>query len=118
MEDLYGNGECDSVFNYPECGYDGGDCDPDGTSTTEADPGACVIPDGIPESWLGDNYCDEALNNEMCDFDGGDCAGSSIGNTQAPASVDVMDPQSPPSKLHSGTSRLISQTPSPIQLSI
>ena len=77
LEDLYGNGECDSVFNSPECSYDGGDCDVSGTSTTEADPDACVIPDGVPASWLGDNYCDEVLNNEMCDFDGGDCSESS-----------------------------------------
>ena len=64
-------------MNTPACDFDGGDCEESGSSTTDANSGACIIPDGIPESWLGDNYCDEVLNNEMCDFDGGDCSESS-----------------------------------------
>lgn len=54
---MIGDGECNSEFNLPECGFDGGDC--------------CPV---MEDDRLGDGYCDGyVFNTEICGFDDGDC---------------------------------------------
>ena len=64
-----GDGECDGgEYNKPECGWDGGDCDPP------------LAPPGYPDCYvddrdlIGDGSCDgDDYNTEECGWDGGDC---------------------------------------------
>lgn len=54
---LIGDNLCNSEYNLPECGFDGGDC--------------CPVMD---DPRLGDGFCDGyVFNTEICGFDEGDC---------------------------------------------
>jgi len=93
-----GDAYCDSMLNTEECEFDMGDCSgiqstapPIFASTTPTTiPEGCIIPDGVPPSWLGkcskicfclinpifslgDNFCDALFDNAECLFDLGDC---------------------------------------------
>jgi hypothetical protein len=60
---LKGNGVCDRACISVECGYDGGDCDPNLT---------CYESGCIPEL-LGNGKCDDSCNTFSCRYDHGEC---------------------------------------------
>ena len=82
----------DSSFNCEECGFDGGDCQPNICFST-SDHNHCIVPNNIKCDWYKDGDCDAAFNNSKCCFDGGDCevAGS---NTEL-CDLTVNDGQCP-----------------------
>lgn len=68
---LLENGDCDMVFNYPDCAYDGGDC----SEFNSIYPG-CIVDD---ISLLGNGKCDGSpYNAKICRYDGGDCSIESV----------------------------------------
>jgi hypothetical protein len=60
---LKGNGVCDRACRSKDCGYDGGDCDPN-TVCYEA---------GCPPELLGNGVCDEKCDHVECRWDEYDC---------------------------------------------
>ena len=64
-----GNNYCNvnSKSNSEECGYDGGDCQPNICFDN------CVVPSNVPCFWYKDSVCDTFLNKSDCCYDGGDC---------------------------------------------
>ena len=77
-----GDNLCDvnSNFNSEECGFDGGDCQPNICFST-SDNNDCLVPDNVPCYWYKDGHCDTYLNKSQCCFDGGDC-GVANSNTE------------------------------------
>ena len=77
-----GDNLCDvnSNFNSEECGFDGGDCQPNICFST-SDNNDCLVPNNVPCYWYKDGHCDTYLNKSQCCFDGGDC-GVANSNTE------------------------------------
>jgi hypothetical protein len=85
--DVIGDGMCDPEFNNVECGFDGGDCDPDYLDcSTVTISSALALCDDLrsryPNCTLANknanryrNFdCDLEFNSTECGFDGGDCS--------------------------------------------
>ena len=63
------DGECDSLFNNENCGFDGGDC-----SLIHAQYPSCTSDEKIYNyNFLGNSKCNLENNDFKCSYDGGDC---------------------------------------------
>ena len=83
------DGYCDKVCNCSECDWDGGDCDPNSTSSIRNqfishNNNPALFPwsntmqsmycnSGCADNWIADRYCDVSCNVYKCGFDAGDC---------------------------------------------
>ena len=95
-----GNGQCDSVLNFEECVFDGGDCCEstcfDGVFLCGSVGYECKY-NGTGDplfacedlELLGDGRCDSTSNDNFCLFDGGDCCPCTCSDC---SEVDCSDP--------------------------
>lgn len=83
------DGYCDAACNNAACGWDGGDCSQNSSSSQNTNfnsrergysygnrIGYCSH--GCPNTWLGDRVCDRSCNNRDCGWDAGDCGNENL----------------------------------------
>ena len=86
------DGYCDAACNNKQCDWDGGDCNPNATDSSDSGGSGSSSSDsgsgsktssrycasGCPVTWIGDKVCDRACQDAACGYDGGDCGLSMI----------------------------------------